>query len=159
MKYFVILCFPIEGVVFDLVQIGRKCREVGALLIVDGTQSVGVMPFDVQLIQPDAVIVAAYKWVFGPYSSGFGYFGPFFDDGVPIEESWMNREGSDNFQGLCNLQPKYRPKAQRYNMGEFSQFIQCAMALAAVEKLLSWGVSAVQEYIVEISKLFEVKPL
>lgn len=110
------------------------------------------MPLNVQTIRPDAVIVAAYKWIFGPYATGFGYFGPFFDEGIPLEESWMNRVGSDNFKDLCQLQPLYRPKAQRYNMGEFSQFIQCAMSLAAVDKILAWGVPAIQNYIVEISK-------
>jgi selenocysteine lyase/cysteine desulfurase len=140
------------GVVFDLEVIGEKCREHGALLIVDGTQAVGALPFDVQVIRPDAVIVASYKWLFGPYSTGFGYFGPFFDEGVPIEESWMNRVGSDNFKDLCNLQSQYRPKAQRYNMGEFSQFIQGAMALAAMEQLLQWGVPAIRDYAAEISE-------
>jgi len=138
--------------VFDLEKIGAKCRENNALLIVDGTQSVGVMPFNVQRIRPDAVIVAGYKWVFGPYSTGFGYFGAFFDDGLPLEESWMNRVGSSNFKDLCQLQPLYRPKAQRYNMGEFSQFIQCAMSLVAIDKILLWGVQSIQNYIVEISK-------
>ena len=142
----------LSGVVFDVVKIGEKCRENGTLFVVDGTQSVGVMPFNVETIQPDALIVSAYKWLFGPYSTGFGYFGPFFDDGVPIEESWMNRLHSNNFKDLCQLQSLYRPKAQRYNVGEFTQFIQCAMSMAAIDKVLFWGVSNIQNYIVDISK-------
>lgn len=56
------------------------------------------------------------------YTTGFAYFGSFFDDGVPVEETWMNRLNSDKFSELTNLQTSYRPKAQRYNMGEFSMF-------------------------------------
>ena len=33
-----------DGTVFDLVSIGRRAREVGAALVIDGTQSVGALP-------------------------------------------------------------------------------------------------------------------
>lgn len=49
------------GVLFDLKKISQKCKECDALLVVDGSQSVGAIPFDVQEIQPDALIVAGYK--------------------------------------------------------------------------------------------------
>jgi selenocysteine lyase/cysteine desulfurase len=140
------------GIVFNLQGISEKCREHGALLVIDGTQSIGAMPFDVQMIQPAAVIVSAYKWVFGPYSIGFGYFGPFFDDGIPIEESWMNRTNSENFSSLTILDSNYRPLAQRYNMGEFSEFINAPMLLDSVTHLLSWGIDEIQNYSQRITK-------
>jgi selenocysteine lyase/cysteine desulfurase len=137
----------IYGIKYDLEAISRCCREVGSLLIIDGTQSVGMMPFDVSAIRPDAVICAAYKWCLGPYSIGFGYFGEFFDGGIPLEESWMNRVASDNFPGLLNLQTEYRPKAQRYNMGEFSNFILLAMMEESVDLILKLGVSSMYDYV------------
>jgi selenocysteine lyase/cysteine desulfurase len=57
-------------------------------------------------------VCAGYKWLFGPYSIGFAYFSSFFDDGIPLEESWMNREESDNFSNLTQLQSNYKPLAQ-----------------------------------------------
>src|SRR5690606_28089578 len=42
-----------DGTRFDLEAIRKRTREVGALLVIDGTQSVGALPFDVQHIQPD----------------------------------------------------------------------------------------------------------
>lgn len=136
----------IYGTIFDLEEIGRKCRECGALLIIDGTQSVGALPLDIELIQPDALILGAYKWLLGPYSLGLGYFGSFFDDGIPLEETWMNRTNSEDFSGLTNLTSSYRPMAQRYNMGEFSQFIQLPMLEESLKLLLQWGVENIQEY-------------
>jgi selenocysteine lyase/cysteine desulfurase len=41
------------------------------VLCVDGTQSVGALPFDVGRIDPDYLAVASYKWLLGPYSFGF----------------------------------------------------------------------------------------
>jgi hypothetical protein len=88
-----------DGTRFDLDRIGARAREVGAAFVVDGTQSVGALPFDVQQVRPDALICAGYKWLLGPYSTGVAYFGPRFDDGVPLEENWITRLGTKR---LCN---------------------------------------------------------
>jgi selenocysteine lyase/cysteine desulfurase len=87
-----------DGTLFDLETISQKAKSVGALLVIDGTQSVGALPFDLARIQPDALICGGYKWLMGPYSIGLGYFGPAFDDGVPIEENWINRKNSADFK-------------------------------------------------------------
>lgn len=136
----------IYGVKFDLETISKRCKEVGALLIIDGTQSVGALDFDVEKIQPDALICAGYKWLLGPYSIGLAYFGEFFDEGVPVEESWMHRAESDNFAQLIRYERAYRPKAQRYNMGEHSNFILMPMLEDSLTQLLNLGVDNIQYY-------------
>jgi len=50
-----------NGTKFDLENIGARCMEVGAKLIVDGSQSVGALPIDVKRANIDALICAAYK--------------------------------------------------------------------------------------------------
>ncbi|RMG86302.1 MAG: aminotransferase class V-fold PLP-dependent enzyme [Bacteroidetes bacterium] len=143
-----------DGTKFDLERVGKKCREVGAQFIVDGTQSVGALPFDVSVIQPDALICSGYKWLLGPYSIGLAYYGEAFDAGTPIEESWMNRAHSDDFQGLVQYQSEYRPFAARYNVGEFSNFILIPMMSAALETILDWRVENIQEYCGSLSAPF-----
>lgn len=135
-----------DGTVFDLKTIGARCRQFGAKLIIDGTQSVGALPFSVAEIQPDAVICAGYKWLLGSYGLGLAWFGECFDDGRPLEENWMHRKASDQFAGLVNYQSAYRPMAQRYNMGEASNFTYVAMLNEALDQLLQWGVHEVSEY-------------
>ncbi|RIV20758.1 aminotransferase class V-fold PLP-dependent enzyme [Fibrisoma montanum] len=134
------------GIRFDLDAIGQRAREAGAWLAVDGTQSVGALPFDCGQIRPDALICAGYKWLMGPYSSGFAYFSDAFDDGIPLEESWMARIDSDQFHRLTDYQPTYRPKAYRYNMGEQSHFIHSPMMEAALTQLLEWQPDRIQDY-------------
>ena len=135
-----------DGTVFDLVAIGRRAREVGAALVIDGTQSVGVMPFDTREIQPDALVVAAYKWLLGPYSTAVAYFGPRFDDGIPLEETWLGREGSEDFQALVDYQGEYQPGAVRYDMGERANFVLLPMLQASLDLLIQWTPCAVQDY-------------
>jgi selenocysteine lyase/cysteine desulfurase len=141
-----------DGTRFDLEAVRRKTHEVGALLVVDGTQSVGALPFDMRKIQPDALVCAGYKWMLGPYGLGLAWYGEYFDGGAPIEENWINRLGSEDFQGLVNYQSAYRPKANRYSMGENSQFIGVPMLSAALELIQEWGVENIQEYAVKLSQ-------
>jgi len=135
-----------DGTPFDLVRIGERAREVGAALVVDGTQSVGAVPFDFSEIRPDALVCASYKWLMGPYSIGLAYYGARYDGGVPIEESWLSREGSRNFAGLVDQGDAYRAGAARYDVGETSNFILIPMLLAALEQVMGWGVERIDDY-------------
>ncbi|MEM7367903.1 MAG: aminotransferase class V-fold PLP-dependent enzyme [Bacteroidota bacterium] len=141
-----------EGSLFDLKAIREKTHELGALLIIDGTQSIGAYPFSIQEIQADAVICGGYKWLLGPYSLGVGYYGPAFDGGVPIEDNWINRLGSEDFAGLVNYEDQYKPKAHRYSMGEGSNFILLPMLYAAIRQLNRWTVANIQTYCSNISE-------
>lgn len=144
-----------DGTLFDLKAIRKKTKEVGALLIIDGTQSVGVYPFDVQEINPDALICAGYKWLMGPYGMGVAYYGSAFDNGHPIEQNWINRLGSENFATLVNYQEEYQPGATRYSMGEKSNFILAPMFLEGLTQLNAWGIENMQAYCKSITQ----KPL
>jgi selenocysteine lyase/cysteine desulfurase len=135
-----------DGTRFDLEVVGARARAVGAALIVDGTQSLGAMPFDVGRIQPDALVCAAYKWLGGPYSIGAAYFGTRYDDGVPLEEGWLPREGSEDFNRLVDYRDEYRNGAARYDVGEVSNFTLIPMFAAALEQLAEWGVDNVSPY-------------
>lgn len=135
-----------DGTLFDLKAIRAKTREVGALMVIDGTQSVGALPFDVTEFEPDALVCAGYKWLMGPYSIGLAYYGPAFDDGRPVEDNWINRYESENFANLINYQESYQPGALRYEVGEHSNFILVPMLLAAVKQIRSWGVDNIQDY-------------
>lgn len=135
-----------DGTRFDLEAIGARAREVGAALVIDGTQSVGALPFDVQAIRPDALVVAAYKWMMGPYSTGFAWYGERFDGGVPLEESWLARKGSEDFSRLVDYADDYQPGAARYDVGERANFALLPMLAAAVELLLEWRPERVRDY-------------
>ena len=47
-----------DGTIFDLRSIRQKTFEVDAWLVIDGTQSLGAVPFDVNRLKPDALIAA-----------------------------------------------------------------------------------------------------
>jgi selenocysteine lyase/cysteine desulfurase len=135
-----------DGTRFDLERIAERARLAGAAIIIDGSQSIGALDFDLERIRPDAVLCAAYKWLLGPYGIAFGWFGPRFDDGVPLEETWIGRQGSEDFQGLVDYRDEYQPGAVRYDVGERSNFILLPMALASMRLVLEWGADRIQQY-------------
>lgn len=141
-----------DGTRFQLEEVGKRAREVGAKLILDGTQSVGALPFDVSRIKPDALICAGYKWLMGPYSIGLAYFGEAFDQGIPLEENWINRSGSEDFTGLVSYQESYQPGALRYEVGEHSNFVLVPMMLEALRQVNRWGPASIQDYCGEVTR-------
>lgn len=141
-----------DGTKFDLLEIRKRTRDVGALLIIDGTQSVGALPFDISKVQPDALVCAGYKWLMGPYSMGLAYFGEYFDNGKPLEENWINRKESEDFSRLINYQSTYQDGALRYEVGEHSNFILVPMMRAALQQIIKWKPENIQNYCAKISK-------
>jgi len=141
-----------DGTLFNLKEIRRRSKEVGALLIIDGTQSVGALPFDVKEIQPDALICAGYKWLLGPYSLGLAYYGEYFDNGKPVEENWINRLHSENFAGLVNYEDNYQAGSLRYEVGEHSNFILAPMLLEALKQINQWKPKSIQQYCAHIAQ-------
>lgn len=134
------------GLKFDWEAIGQRCKAMGATYVVDGTQVVGALPIDVQKCQIDALICGGYKWLMGPYSLSLAYLGDKFNDGKPIEESWMNRDNAEDFSALTNYSATYTPDAGRYNVGETSSFILMPMMEASLRQVLAWTPAAIQAY-------------
>ena len=83
-------------------------------------------------------------------------FGERFDEGVPLEEPWAAREGSDRFvAGRIEYVESYRPGALRYDVGERSNQIQVPMLNAALDMVLEWGPQRVQEYCESLLEPYE----
>lgn len=139
-----------DGTLFQLEKIRARLDEVGGLLIIDGTQSVGALSFSVKEIRPDALICGGYKWLMGPYSIGLAYYGAAFDNGIPVEENWINRLGSDNFTQLVNYEESYREMSLRYEVGEHSNFILIPMLHKAIKQLTKWDPQNIQSYTEEL---------
>jgi selenocysteine lyase/cysteine desulfurase len=116
------------------------------MVVVDGTQSIGALPFDISLVQPDLLVSAGYKWLMGGYGVSLAYFGERFDGGAPIEEVWTSQLDSDNFTRLSTYRDAYRDDGSRYDGGQRASFFLVPMLEAALDQLLAWGPEHIQAY-------------
>jgi len=132
-----------DGSLVDLDAVVAAAREVGAVVVIDASQSLGAMPLDISRLRPDFVVSVGYKWLLGPFGLGCLYVGEGYRDGEPLEENWINRAGSDDFAALVDYTDEYRPGARRFDVGQRTSFGLVPMAIAAAGQLLEWTVAEV----------------
>jgi selenocysteine lyase/cysteine desulfurase len=132
-----------DGSLVDLEAVVAAARRVGAVVVIDASQSLGAMPLDVSRLRPDFVVSVGYKWLLGPFGLGCLYVAEDHRDGEPLEENWINRAGSDDFAALVDYTDEYRPGARRFDVGQRTSFGLVPMANAAAEQLLNWSISEV----------------
>jgi selenocysteine lyase/cysteine desulfurase len=121
-----------DGSLVDLNRIAPALRRQGASLVVDATQAAGVMPLDLETLQPDFLAFPTYKWLLGPYNAAFLYAAPRHHTDRPLELHGNAAPGGTLITS-----------ARRYDVGERDNPVSLPMALAALEMVLDWGVSAI----------------
>jgi selenocysteine lyase/cysteine desulfurase len=132
-----------DGALVDLGAVAARARAVGAAVVVDASQALGAMPLDLAEVRPDFLVSVGYKWLLGPFGLGYLYVAPRHRDGVPLEENWISRLGSEDFAGLVDYQDRYQPGARRFDVGQRTHFETTPMAIAALRQLLDWEVPRV----------------
>jgi selenocysteine lyase/cysteine desulfurase len=132
-----------DGALVDLGAVAQRAREVGAAVVVDASQALGAMPLDLAAVRPDFLASVGYKWLLGPFGLGYLYVASRHRDGVPLEENWISRLGSEDFAGLVDYQDRYQPGARRFDVGQRTHFETTPMAIAALRQLLDWEVPRV----------------
>ncbi|HEX8512235.1 MAG TPA: aminotransferase class V-fold PLP-dependent enzyme [Allosphingosinicella sp.] len=147
------------GTMIDLEAIGRRCRSVGAALVLDTTQSTGALPLDLAAVDPDYLIATAYKWLMGPYSLGFLYVAPRHQQGRPLEEAWIVRSNARDFRSLTDYDERFAAGARRFDMGERANFALLPVAGAAIEQLIDWGVADISETLGTMTAAIEARLL
>ncbi len=60
----------------DPAKLAAIAHAHGAILVLDATQSAGVVPLDVRSAKLDVVLSSAYKWLCGPFGAAFCYLHP-----------------------------------------------------------------------------------
>jgi len=129
-----------DGGAVDLAAVAATARAAGAALVVDASQALGAMPLDLNAIRPDYLVTVGYKWLLGPFALGYLYVAERHREGVPLEENWISRLGSEDFGALVDYLDRYQPGARRFDVGQRTHFETTPMAVAALRQLLDWGV-------------------
>lgn len=138
-------CHWTNGAYIDLQPIGKACRDAGAMLVVDATQSLGVMPLPLADVRPDFLVAAGYKWLLCPYGFTLLYVSEPWRGARPLEEAWQGRSNAEDFTQLVKYSDSYMPGARRFDMGEKGMATILPGAIAALEQIGAWGVDNTAE--------------
>ena len=143
-------CHWTDGRRIDIERVSRACRDAGAALVVDATQTIGAFPFDFQSVQPDFLAAAGYKWMLAPYGVSYLHVAPKWRDGRPLEETWLGRENATDLARLVNPSDRYQPGARRFDAGEKGTPLLRG-AIASLEQIRDWSVAGISRALAEIT--------
>ncbi len=146
-------CHWTNGAYIDLSAISKACHANASSLVVDATQTLGAMPFSIEEIRPDFLVAAGYKWLLCPYGFSLLYVSERYRNARPLEETWLAREGAENFAGLVNYQDTYMPGARRFDVGEKCTATILPGAIAALEQLKEWGIVNISNSLSDINSV------
>jgi selenocysteine lyase/cysteine desulfurase len=132
-----------DGCAIDLERVRAALRRHGAALLIDATHAAGVLPLDVQALDPDFVVFPTYKWVLGPYGRAFMYVAKRWQGGVPLEQTGAARRAVNSESAPYMRDLAYVDGARRFDMGERDFFVSLEMAAIGMEQVAAWGSAAI----------------
>lgn len=116
------------GQVFDLARFAKAAHKHGAICVVDVTQSAGQVPIDVAATGIDAAAASTYKWLCGPFGTGFMYISQALQKLNPGIVGWRTHKDMWDFQADRLEMPE---SAKRYEFGTMAY----GTALGATEAM------------------------
>jgi cysteine desulfurase / selenocysteine lyase len=135
------------GRALDLEALGAVCRAAGVFLVVNASQALGARPVDVSRTPVDALVSCGYKWLCGPYATGFTWLHPGLLSRLrPQQAYWLAMQAG---RGLDDM----RGTGLRDDLGVRAYDLFCPAAFAttlpwtaALELLLATGVERIAEH-------------
>jgi len=130
------------GTLQPIQEISKKTRELGIPLLVDGSQTAGAVPVNVEELGIDMFAFTGHKSLLGLPGTG----GLFLRSGLELEPL---REGGNGLNSESLEQPITRP--ERYESGT-PNMIGLAGLLAGVEYLSDTGIDKIREHEIKLNQ-------
>jgi selenocysteine lyase/cysteine desulfurase len=149
-----------DGSMLEAAKLGAACRAQGTLLALDVSQCCGAIPMNVKALGADFITCSGYKWLLGPYGSGFFWAsseltarfrpGPFY---------WQGIEGLIHYGDLIFESPKPAAGARGWDASETASYFNLTGWDASLRFLQELGVETVAAHNRKLmTRLFELLP-
>ncbi|MCG8347733.1 MAG: aminotransferase class V-fold PLP-dependent enzyme [Chloroflexales bacterium] len=138
-----------SGFAADLDGLGSVCRQHGVTFVVNASQALGARSLDVRVVPLDAVVSVGFKWLCGPYGTGFCWIKPDLLESLQYNQAyWLAKMTADDLGregGEVHL-PEGLPTARTYNVFGTANFFNFKPWAASVEYLLKQGIERIAIY-------------
>lgn len=137
-----------SGRIADLQAIGAICRSNGTIFIANTTQGLGARLLDVSALPVDAIVNAGWKYLCGPYATGFFWMRPEIRESLTTNQSyWLSTFTSDDLgEKHLDLDKPPEPTAKRFDLFATANFFNYVPWTASLELLLEKGLAEIQSY-------------
>ena len=107
-----------DGSLLDASSLAAECKKNGTLLVLDVSQSCGAIPMDVRSLGADFIVCAGYKYLLGPFGTGFLWVKPQNADLLrPGPYNWLSQD-VENFAHLNYVDPSPARTLSRWDAAE-----------------------------------------
>lgn len=128
-----------DGAVLDLDAIADALQARDITLVLDLSQSLGVLPVDIARWRPDFIASVGYKWLLGARGLACLWAAPRWREaGQPLEHHWYAYDGGADWRFAVDARTPQAPGARRYDAGGLDALVPVSMALAAIDQVLHW---------------------
>jgi selenocysteine lyase/cysteine desulfurase len=131
------------------------------MLVLDVSQSCGAVPMDVNELGADFLVCAGYKWLLGPWGTGFFWAKNDQLDTVRPGPSYWIAQGAESFSALNFVDPTPSRSANRWDAAEAATHFNFNLTAmdASVDFVLRVGPELVLEHNRKLIELmFEYLP-
>ena len=134
---------------YDLESFAKAAHDVGALFIVDATQSMGMVPINAQNTGADAIVASGYKWLRGTYGAAVGYIAP------SIQSLSPGIIGFRSHKDIWNMKAERLELPEDASRFEFTTIhFGAALGLAAsIDEITNLGIQKVWERDLELTDI------
>jgi selenocysteine lyase/cysteine desulfurase len=134
-----------SGFAVDLQALGAVCREHGVVFLANCSQAIGTRPLDLSRTPVDAITCVGFKWLCGPYGTGFAWIRPALRETLEYNQAyWLAMQTSEDLGGEDRaVALRTDLGARRYDVFGTANFFNYKPWTAAVEYLLDRGIDAV----------------
>ena len=146
-----------SGFTADLDGLGAVCRESGVTFVVNASQGLGARPLDVRIVPLDAVVSVGFKWLCGPYGTGFCWMKPALLESLQYNQTYWLAQMTAADLGRENSEvslPTGPPVARTYDVFGTANFFNFKPWAASVEYLLKQGIDRIAAYDQELVEQF-----
>lgn len=149
-----------NGACMNTAPLAEACRRFGTALILDLSQCAGGMPMDIRATGATMAVASGYKWMLGPYGSGFFWIAEEWIERLPLGAVYfMALEGAHDFHSMFSRQLRAVPGARRWDSPETANFTNLAAFDASLDLILRIGIDAVAQYVDSLTaKIIECLP-
>jgi len=136
--------FSFFGHAVDIAAIGRVCRERRVWFVVNGSQAVGARALDLASLQVDALACCGFKWLCGPYATGFGWLRPELRAQLDYPQPhWLRAQTARGLNRALDYSLPNEATASALDVFCNANFFNFMPLTAAVELLLEVGIEHV----------------
>lgn len=148
-----------EGHALDIEALADTCHEQDAIFVLNGAQAVGVKAFDATTTNVDVLSGCGYKWLLGPYGTGFGWVASRIRDRLVHDHAYWYAMASDvegntetgarhAFRADLEYSPRDDlPTLARLDLFNTPNFLNFIPWRASIEYLLAHGREGIQTHV------------